>query len=223
MKINSIEWQYVSDDSDDSDDSMKMCCPICSKTWIFVLDEYSTSYLRPCDHLRFVTGYSEEIEYFGNWDFVSFQQAYREAYQKTFEKHNLDDPDDMDDIGVYDLEMDVLQEMNFKEIDTVYKYYDSGPAAGQDFQMLFGVNKKGNLLGRPKRSGKSRLDQFQPEIYALLKNGKPKTFIAKRYGTSLSNLNKWMKKKGYKRAKIGDTGKYFYYLPSDFKNNDESV
>jgi DNA invertase Pin-like site-specific DNA recombinase len=58
------------------------------------------------------------------------------------------------------------------------------------------ARKKGKLLGRPKGSGKSKLDQFEPEIGALLKNGSSKTFIAKRYKTSLPNLYKWMKKKG---------------------------
>jgi DNA invertase Pin-like site-specific DNA recombinase len=58
------------------------------------------------------------------------------------------------------------------------------------------ARKKGKLLGRPKGSGKSKLDQFEPEIRALLKNGSSKTFIAKRYKTSLPNLYKWMKKNG---------------------------
>jgi DNA invertase Pin-like site-specific DNA recombinase len=58
------------------------------------------------------------------------------------------------------------------------------------------ARKKGKLLGRPKGPGKSKLDQFEPEIGALLKNGSSKTFIAKRYKTSLPNLYKWMKKKG---------------------------
>ncbi len=45
-----------------------------------------------------------------------------------------------------------------------------------------------------KGSGKSKLDPFQLEIEALLKNGSSKTFIAKKYKTSLPNLYKWMKK-----------------------------
>ena len=47
---------------------------------------------------------------------------------------------------------------------------------------------------RPKGPGKSKLDDFKPEIEALLKNGSSKTFIAKRYKTSLPNFYKWMKK-----------------------------
>lgn len=63
-------------------------------------------------------------------------------------------------------------------------------------QGLIAARKKGKLLGRPKGSGKSRLDRFKPEIEALLKNGSSKTFIAKRYGTSLTNLYNWLKKHG---------------------------
>ena len=54
---------------------------------------------------------------------------------------------------------------------------------------------RGERLGRPPGPGKSKLDQFRPEIEALLKNGTPKTFIAKRYGTSASNLHLWLKKR----------------------------
>lgn len=61
-------------------------------------------------------------------------------------------------------------------------------------QGLVAARKRGKLLGRPKGSGGSRLDQFKPEIEALLKNGSSKTFIANRYGTSLPNLYKWLKK-----------------------------
>ncbi len=61
-------------------------------------------------------------------------------------------------------------------------------------QGLMAARKKGKLLGRPKGAGKSKLDQFKPEIDALLKNGSSKTFIAKRYKTSLPNFYKWMKK-----------------------------
>ena len=59
---------------------------------------------------------------------------------------------------------------------------------------LIAAKNKGKLLGRPKGSGKSKLDQFKLEIEALLKNGSSKTFIAKRYKTSLPNFYKWLKK-----------------------------
>ena len=46
----------------------------------------------------------------------------------------------------------------------------------------------GVTLGRPKGPGKSKLDQHRDEIFALLNNGSTKTFIAKKYGTSLPKL-----------------------------------
>lgn len=52
----------------------------------------------------------------------------------------------------------------------------------------------GVKLGRPKGAGRSKLDKFRPEIEALLKSGSSKTFIAKRYGTTLPNFYNWMEK-----------------------------
>ena len=52
----------------------------------------------------------------------------------------------------------------------------------------------GIKLGRPRGYSKSKLDEFKPEILALLSNGSSKKFIAKRYNTAPSNLHKWLKK-----------------------------
>lgn len=60
---------------------------------------------------------------------------------------------------------------------------------------LIAVKNKGKWLGRPKGSGKSKLDLFKLEIEALLKNGSTKIFVAKRYKIPLPNLYKWLKKK----------------------------
>lgn len=57
----------------------------------------------------------------------------------------------------------------------------------------------GKPLGRPKGPGKSKLDQYQPEIEALLANGTTQKFIANRYGTTEANLHNWMKKHGVKK------------------------
>lgn len=46
----------------------------------------------------------------------------------------------------------------------------------------------GVKLGRPKGAGKSKQDKYKIEIEALINNGSTKKFIAKRYGTSESNL-----------------------------------
>lgn len=53
---------------------------------------------------------------------------------------------------------------------------------------------KGLPMGRPKGTGKSKLDKYQDEILALLNNGSSKVFIAKRYKTSVGNLHHWLKK-----------------------------
>jgi len=52
----------------------------------------------------------------------------------------------------------------------------------------------GVKLGRPKGKGKSKLDQFRPEIEALLANGSKQKFIANRYNTTEANLSNWIKK-----------------------------
>jgi DNA invertase Pin-like site-specific DNA recombinase len=54
-------------------------------------------------------------------------------------------------------------------------------------------------LGRPKGPGKSKLDQFRPEIEALLANGSTQKFVAKRYNTTPGNLSNWMKKNGIRK------------------------
>jgi hypothetical protein len=50
-------------------------------------------------------------------------------------------------------------------------------------------------LGRPKGPGRSKLDQHKDEILGLLKNGSTKTFVAKKYQTSLPNFYNWLKNK----------------------------
>lgn len=59
---------------------------------------------------------------------------------------------------------------------------------------LAAKKKAGVKLGRPKGPGKSKLDQFRPEIEALLANGSPKTFIAKRYNVNEITLYNWLRK-----------------------------
>ena len=54
---------------------------------------------------------------------------------------------------------------------------------------------QGIKLGRPKGTGKSRLDEFRPEIEALLNNGSSKRFIANRYNISEQALYNWLKKR----------------------------
>lgn len=60
---------------------------------------------------------------------------------------------------------------------------------------------QGIRLGRPRGPGKSKLDQYRPEIEGLLANGATQRFIAKRYKTTEANLHNWLKKHGLKQEK----------------------
>jgi len=53
----------------------------------------------------------------------------------------------------------------------------------------------GVKLGRPKGAGKSKLDQYRPEIEALLKTGSSLVYIANRYKVARSTLHNWLKKR----------------------------
>jgi DNA invertase Pin-like site-specific DNA recombinase len=54
--------------------------------------------------------------------------------------------------------------------------------------------ESGVTLGRPKGPGKSKLDEHQEEIIALLRNGVPKKRVASKYGSSAVNLYNWILK-----------------------------
>ena len=62
--------------------------------------------------------------------------------------------------------------------------------------------EQGIRLGRPPGPGKSKLDQYRPEIEALLKNGSTQKFIAGRYSTTEANLHNWLKKNSLKRKEL---------------------
>ena len=72
-------------------------------------------------------------------------------------------------------------------------------------------------LGRPRGPGKSKLDRFRPEIWALLANGSTQKFIAKRYNTTPGNLSNWIKKNGIrkpgKQESYGGIGTYVRLRP----------
>src|SRR4030088_1252941 len=63
-------------------------------------------------------------------------------------------------------------------------------------EALAARKQQGMPLGRPKGVGKSKLDAYQMEIIALLKNGATKTWIARKYGPTCRNLSHWMKQHG---------------------------
>lgn len=58
----------------------------------------------------------------------------------------------------------------------------------------------GIKLGCPTGVGKSKLDQFRPEIEALLANCSTQKFIAQRYGTTEANLSNWVKRHGLRNT-----------------------
>ena len=57
-------------------------------------------------------------------------------------------------------------------------------------EALAARRRAGKPLGRPRGPGKSKLDQYRPEIEALLANGSTQKFIANRYGTTEANLSR---------------------------------
>lgn len=52
----------------------------------------------------------------------------------------------------------------------------------------------GVKLGRPRGTGRSKLDQYSEEIKSFRKTGSTKTWISERYGVSTLTLSNWMKK-----------------------------
>ena len=63
-------------------------------------------------------------------------------------------------------------------------------------ESLAAKKKQGVKLGRPKGSGKSKLDPYKPEIEALLANGATQRFIAQRYGVSEVAVSRQVRKVG---------------------------
>ncbi len=72
-------------------------------------------------------------------------------------------------------------------------------------EALAARKRAGFTLGRPKGIGKSKLDQYRPEIEAFLQNGATQKFIAHRYGTTEANLSRWMAKHHIKKIRSNDT------------------
>jgi len=68
-------------------------------------------------------------------------------------------------------------------------------------EALAAKKRAGMKLGRPKGSGSSKLDKHRQEIEALLATGSTQRYIASRFGTTESNLSRWMKKHHLKRNK----------------------
>jgi len=68
-------------------------------------------------------------------------------------------------------------------------------------EALAARKRAGKKLGRPKGTGKSKLDKYRPEIEALMANGATQKFIAHRYNTTEANLSRWLKKHGLRKTR----------------------
>lgn len=68
-------------------------------------------------------------------------------------------------------------------------------------EALAARKRSGKPIGRPKGSGKSKLDEHRTEIERLLNEGSTQRYIASRFDTSPTNFSRWMKKHGLKRRK----------------------
>lgn len=66
-------------------------------------------------------------------------------------------------------------------------------------EALAARKRAGVKLGRPRGVGKSKLNQFKPEIEALIANSSTQKFVAQRYGTSEVNISRWIEKHGLKK------------------------
>ena len=60
----------------------------------------------------------------------------------------------------------------------------------------------GKHMGRPFGIHKSKLDEYRPEIEALIKNGSRMAFIAKRYNSTPGNLHHWLKVNKINKAPV---------------------
>ena len=68
-------------------------------------------------------------------------------------------------------------------------------------EALAARQRAGKKLGRPKGTGKSKLDKCRPEIEPLMANGATQKFIAHRYDKTEANLSRWLKKHGLRKTR----------------------
>jgi DNA invertase Pin-like site-specific DNA recombinase len=66
-------------------------------------------------------------------------------------------------------------------------------------EALAARKRSGKPVGRPKGSGKSKLDKHRGEIERLLAEGSTQKYIAGRFDTTETNLSRWLKKHGLRR------------------------
>ncbi len=69
-------------------------------------------------------------------------------------------------------------------------------------EALAARKRSGKPIGRPKGSGKSKLDKHRDEIERLLAEGSTQKYIANRFDTTETNLSRWLKKHGLRRKPV---------------------
>ena len=69
-------------------------------------------------------------------------------------------------------------------------------------EALAARKRSGKPVGRPKGSGKSKLDKHRDEIERLLAEGSTQKYIAGRFDTTETNLSRWLKKHGLRRKTV---------------------
>lgn len=72
-------------------------------------------------------------------------------------------------------------------------------------EALAARKRSGKPIGRPKGSGKSKLDEHRSEIERLLAEGSTQKYIANRFDTTETNLSRWLKKHGLRRKTVKRT------------------
>ena len=72
-------------------------------------------------------------------------------------------------------------------------------------EALAARKRSGKPIGRPKGSGKSKLDKHRDEIERLLAVGSTQKYIANCFDTTETNLSRWLKKHGLRRKTVKNT------------------
>ncbi len=72
-------------------------------------------------------------------------------------------------------------------------------------EALAARRRSGKPLGRPKGPGKSKLDEHEVEIKALLSTGSTQSYIATKYGCTGSTLTNWMRKRKISKQQLVET------------------
>lgn len=114
MKMTGFDWDT------ELEDAARLCCPICDTAWI--TDTGDDHVRAECGHLRFIF-MEDDLECLGEWESAAFKDAYREALLKQ------QDPEDQKLYSLY-ADYDVLESMDFPEIDEILVHTETDMACG---------------------------------------------------------------------------------------------